>query len=186
MPMTPAAFSAVQDTYKAAIAFAAGINPLNVDILSVSESRRRAGSSDVETKIRARDSAALKVLGDKLGSGDAALATINAELVKRGLPASTGVKTAVPATKEDRTNTLGIVLGVLLPVIFIGVAGFAYRKYLHNLETVKDTTPAGASLVMVASPSAPVHTFVDVDGTANDRDSPAIFSNTVPSITVEN
>jgi hypothetical protein len=175
MPLTPAAFSAVQDDYKEGMAAAAGVNPQDVDILSVTASRRQGGSSDVETKIRAMDSAALKALGDTLGSGDAMLAKINAELGKRGLPASTGVKpggkpalpaplpdallpAALPATQPNQTNqtdTLGIVLGVVLPVIFISAAAFAYRKYVYN-PAAKDSTEAGSSLVIVVPPSAKV------------------------------
>jgi hypothetical protein len=94
MPITRAEFNAADAKFKEAIAAAAGINPDNVDILSVTESRRRAGSVDVETKLRTMDAAALKALGDTLGNGDAMLSKINAELARRGLPPSTGVKTA--------------------------------------------------------------------------------------------
>lgn len=72
------------------------------------------------------------------------LAKINAELVKRGLPAATGVKTAVPGGKQNQTNTLAIVLGVLLQVIFIGVAAFAYKKYVHH-PAAEEPTPPGSS-----------------------------------------
>jgi hypothetical protein len=59
---------------------------------------------DVETKIRAMDSAALKALGDELGSGDVMLAKINTEMVKRGLPAATGVKTALPQRQQSQAK----------------------------------------------------------------------------------
>jgi len=147
------------------MAAAAGVNLQDVKILSVKESRRRAGSSAVETQITVMDAASLKALGDSLGSGDL-LAKINAELVKRGLPASTGTGAGVkpaspknltaasPATNQNQTDTLGIVLGVVLPVIFISVAAFAYRKYVYNNPAAKDSTEAGSSLVIVVPPSA--------------------------------
>ena len=40
-----------QDKYMAAIAAAAGTNAANVEILAITEKRRRAGSVDVETKV---------------------------------------------------------------------------------------------------------------------------------------
>ena len=42
-----------QKKYKAAIASAAGAPADNVDIVSITEKQRRAGSIDVETKVRA-------------------------------------------------------------------------------------------------------------------------------------
>ena len=41
-----------QDRYKAALASAAGTRAGNVDILAITEGRRRAGSVKVETKVR--------------------------------------------------------------------------------------------------------------------------------------
>ena len=59
MPLTEAEFDqATQDKYKAAMAAAAGTDPANVEILRVTleyiyvKTRRRAGSIQVETKVR--------------------------------------------------------------------------------------------------------------------------------------
>jgi len=52
MPYKKSDFNeALQDKYKAAIASAAGAPVDNVDIISITEKRRRAGSVDVETKV---------------------------------------------------------------------------------------------------------------------------------------
>jgi hypothetical protein len=52
MPYSKSDFNeALQDKYKAAIASAAGAPVDNVDIVSIREKRRRAGSVDVETKV---------------------------------------------------------------------------------------------------------------------------------------
>lgn len=52
MPYKKSDFNeALQDKYKAAIASAAGALVDNVDIVSITEKRRRAGSVDVETKV---------------------------------------------------------------------------------------------------------------------------------------
>ena len=40
-----------QDKYKAAVATAAGTTAANVDIITITEARRRAGSIKVETKV---------------------------------------------------------------------------------------------------------------------------------------
>ena len=82
------------------MASAAGIPSGNVDIVSIFEDRRRQGkSSTIETKLRATDSASLQALTTKLGSGDAMLKAINAELKSRGLPESTGVSPKVASVQ---------------------------------------------------------------------------------------
>ena len=54
MPYTKAKFDvAKQVAYKSAVAGAAGTRVSNVDIISVTESRRRAGSVEVQTKVSA-------------------------------------------------------------------------------------------------------------------------------------
>jgi hypothetical protein len=110
-----------QDTFKEAIASAAGISPLNVNILSITEGRRRGGSVNVETKLRTMDAASLQELAKTLGSGDAMLAKINAELTKRGLPASTGIRpVGGPRTWTLNLDILIIVLSVVGGVLFLG------------------------------------------------------------------
>ena len=88
MPYTRAEFDAdKQNKFKEAMASAARVPPGNVDIVSITEGRRRqAKSVTVETKLRAKDKASLEALASTLGTGDAAmLAKINAELANRGL-----------------------------------------------------------------------------------------------------
>lgn len=52
MPYSKADFnSAKQFFFKEAVAGAAGTDAANVDIISITETRRRAGSVDVETKV---------------------------------------------------------------------------------------------------------------------------------------
>jgi len=101
LPYTRADFtSAKQTSFKAAMAAAAGTVASNVDILSITEGRRRAGSIAVETKIRALDAAGLTVLENTLGSDASALtAKINTELKAQGLEESTGVTVTVDAAK---------------------------------------------------------------------------------------
>ena len=56
MPYSKAEFDAAkQDAYKAALANAAGTVAANVDILSITEKRRRVGSVDVQTKVSTHD-----------------------------------------------------------------------------------------------------------------------------------
>ncbi len=113
MPYTRAEFDAdKQNKFKEAMASAARVPPGNVDIVSITEGRRRqAKSVTVETKLRAKDKASLEALASTLGTGDAAmLAKINAELAKRGLPVSTGVSpksTAAAPLKSSATTLAG-------------------------------------------------------------------------------
>ena len=101
MPYTKAEFNAdAQDKYKAAVASAAGTTTANVDIVSITEERRRAGSIKVETKIRASDSAGADKLASALGEGDAVKNKINKALVAQGLKESTGVSNPVKTTAE--------------------------------------------------------------------------------------
>lgn len=131
MPYTKAQFDVdKQKIFKEAMASAAGILPLNVEILSINDSRRRQGKSiTVETKLRATDSASLQALATQLGSNDAAmLAKINAELTKRGLPASTGVSALLPsplvksssATLSGSSWAFGICSAALLVFVSTG------------------------------------------------------------------
>ncbi len=118
MPYTKAEFDAdKQNKFKAAMASAANVPLGNVDIVSITEGRRRqAKSVTVETKLRAKDKASLEALASTLGTGDAAmLAKINGELAKRGLPLSTGVspKSSAAVPLKSSATTLAGVLSVL-------------------------------------------------------------------------
>ena len=77
MPFTKASFTeAKQDQYKAAVASAAGTSADNVEILDIKEVRRRAGSIQVETKVR------LKSEGKKHVSRSDAAAPCQQEVVE--------------------------------------------------------------------------------------------------------
>ena len=119
MPYTKAEFDAdKQNKFKEAMASAARVPPGNVDIVSITEGRRRqAKSVTVETKLRAKDKASLEALTSTLGTGDAMLAKINGELTKRGLPASTGVSPKSYAMNSSATTLAGVLnfLALLLP-----------------------------------------------------------------------
>ena len=75
-----------QDAFKEAMASAGGISPLNVDVLSITQGRRRLGKSvDVATMLRTTDIESVQKLASTLGSGAAMWAKINAELEKGAL-----------------------------------------------------------------------------------------------------
>jgi hypothetical protein len=175
MPITRAEFNAADAKFKEAIAAAAGINPDNVDILSVTESRRRAGSVDVETKLRTMDAAALQALAANLGEGSAMLSKINAELAKRGLPPSTGVKTPVVQKNNDVPVT-AIVLGVVLPVICLGVAAAAV--VLWNRAKGGQANEGAVPRAEEVVPEILVY-LAPVTGPGTFRDAPTAGSDTV-------
>jgi hypothetical protein len=107
--------TAKQDKYKTAVASAAGTIAANIEIEAITEKRCRAGSVNVQTKVRLRvrkrghtrlrrcwsafpfsqirvnDAAGVDTLDSTLGTGDALKTKINAELTKQGLQESTGV-----------------------------------------------------------------------------------------------
>ena len=92
MPYTKADFDKdKQDKFKVAIAAAAGTSADNVDIVSITEKRRRAGSVVVETKIRASDATGANQLTSTLGTGDTLKSKINAQLKKQSLEEATAM-----------------------------------------------------------------------------------------------
>ena len=104
LPYTKADFTEAKKTlFKAAVAKTAGTVSANVDILSVTESRRRAGSIAVETRIRAPDTEGLTAIKDNLGNGDALKTKLDTELKTQGLAESTGV--TAPIVVAAVTNT---------------------------------------------------------------------------------
>jgi len=86
----------------------AGTSASNVDILEIKQSLsgRRAGSVDVVTKIRAKDSAGVQALTNMLGSGDALKTKLNSNLEAKGLKASTGVSTPVVSDGKFSSGSL--------------------------------------------------------------------------------
>mmetsp|Transcript_11625 Transcript_11625/g.18525 ORF Transcript_11625/g.18525 Transcript_11625/m.18525 type:complete len:674 (+) Transcript_11625:120-2141(+) len=129
MPYSKAEFdSAKQNSFKAAVASAAGTIADNVMILSITEGSRRAGSVKVETKILAKDAAGVTALKTTLGSGDNLKSKINAALKANGLSESTGVTDPMTGEGLDsgvsrRGVPQAIVLGAAaLVTVFLGQA----------------------------------------------------------------
>jgi hypothetical protein len=148
MPHTKAEFDgAKQGLFKDAIASAAGTSPLNVGILSIAEARRRAGSIEVETKIIAMDAASLQALSSTLGTGDSMLAKINAELTKRGLPASTVVSVKYKKSGLSDGAIAGMVIGsVTCAAILVGAAVYLTRMDNKTVDTFESIENVQGSL----------------------------------------
>ena len=131
LPYTRADFtSARQTSFKAAMALAVGTVASNVDILSITEGRRRAGSIAVETQIRAPDAAGLTALENSLGSDASALTTkLNSEFKAQGLDESTGVavtvgaKTGTAAQRTAPDTALMLATAVVASAISTGSSG---------------------------------------------------------------
>jgi hypothetical protein len=91
LPYTQADFDTDKQTkYKKALAMAAGTVPDNVEIVSITEARRRAGSVIAETKVRASEQAGLHALNGALGTGDALKKRVNTALKAMGLAEAIG------------------------------------------------------------------------------------------------
>ena len=136
MPYSKAEFdAAVQTQYKQAVANAAGTVSANVDILSISESRRRAASIALETKIRASDAAGASGIASALGSGDALKTRLDAALMDQGLKGSLEVSSLTTSSSQlgaqetslsvetANTSAGGAGGGTLNIAIIAGVAG---------------------------------------------------------------
>jgi len=97
LPYSKSAFDTTkQAKYKAAVAASAGTSTDNVDIMSITESRRSTGSIQVETKIRAANEADMTKISTSLGTGDALKTKIDRELKNQGLSQSTDVVSSTP------------------------------------------------------------------------------------------
>ena len=120
LPYSQAEFdTSKQDAYKSAVANAAGTTSDKVEIVSITESRRRAGmfpaahASDirshgggshleVETKILAANANGLTSLTDSLGSGADLESNINSALQQQELSASLGVTDPAASTASGQ------------------------------------------------------------------------------------
>jgi hypothetical protein len=138
-----------QDKFKQALASAADTSPLNIDIVSINEARRRAGSVAVETKIRAKDAASLKTLESAVGSGDNLKNKLNQELKKQGLAESSGVviKSTVQ-TKELEAESKGLSGGAIAGIVIgslVGTAILVFGSYylVKMHKGSKELTVAG-------------------------------------------
>ena len=122
LPYSQAEFdTSKRDAYKSAVAIAAGTTSDRVEIVSITESRRRAGMFpadhatdirshgggshlEVETKILAPDTNSLASLTDSLGSGEVLELNINSALQQQDLPASLGVTDPSASTASGSTG----------------------------------------------------------------------------------
>ena len=139
MPYSKAEFDAAkQDAYKAALANAAGTVAANVDILSITDARRRAGSVAVLTKIRATDASSAAALSSTLGTGAALKAKLDASLGAQGLAASSAVSApVVTATDTPATPATPAPAPPAAPVVAAGVFGRDVQRWLDKqLERV--------------------------------------------------
>jgi hypothetical protein len=168
MPYSKAEFDqAKQEKFKDALASAAGTVAANVEILSVTEGRRRAGSINIETKLRAADEAGMVKINESLGSGDAVKTKINTELKKQGLSeatASSSPKISSPASSpasESKGQSVsagaiaGGIVGFLVVVALSGSALYLWRK------TKVSKVDTGAPVLRADIGLAP--TQVDID-----------------------
>ena len=80
-----------QIKFKTAIAESACTDPVNIDILSVAESRRRANNLKVETKIRVADATSISDVTKTLGTGNQLKTKIDKALEDQGLYTCLGV-----------------------------------------------------------------------------------------------
>jgi len=115
LPYTKTEFDADKQTlYKKAVAKAASTILDNVDIVSMTDARRRAGSVAVETKVRATDAAGQAALTTTLGTGDALKNKLNAELKALGLKEASAVTDPTQASSRLSTATRSYATWTLL------------------------------------------------------------------------
>jgi len=96
LPYSEADFDAAKrDKFKTAVAATAGTRAENVEIVSVIEKRRRAGSLDVTTKILAADQQGMEAAASALGTGETLKTNLNKNLAEQGLKAASDVSTPV-------------------------------------------------------------------------------------------
>ena len=117
-----------QAKYKAAVASSAGTSTANVDIMSITESRRRAGSVQVETKIRAANEDDMTKISTSLGTGDALKTKIDRELKNQGLLQSTSAVLSTtgvsadsdsPSTMAFSSSTIAIIIGSVVGALLV-------------------------------------------------------------------
>ena len=112
MPYTEEQFkaSAVQTSFKKAVASAAGTVQENVEIVSFKPASRRNSGVVVQTKIRAKDTTDVTKMTSTLGSGDALKTKLDAALRKEGLKESTGVTAPVTGSAGAARVTASMML----------------------------------------------------------------------------
>ena len=125
-----------QKKFKVAVASAAGTVAANVDILSITEKRRRAGSSIIiEIKIRAADAIEMENLKKTLGSGNTFEAKMNTELQHQGLSEATAFSPPDFSSPDEKSTGSGgnstivasIVCGILVALVVVTL--LSYRRW---------------------------------------------------------
>lgn len=164
MPYTKAEFNTEkQSKFKSALAIASGTTVDTVEIISISDVRRRQGQGiKVESKIYAKDAAGADKLSSTLGTGAGALDKINAELQKQGLPQSTGVVVDVVAAGRD--NNTGVIVGVVVGCVgggalIIGIAAYYLYVVKPGIEASSKDVQDN-SIITSTSPVAPSRAFM--------------------------
>ena len=109
-------------SFKKAVATAAGTDPENVIIVSVTVARRRSSSVVVQTKILAKDAAAVATIKSTLGSGDALKTKLNTALKKEGLKESTGVTAPVTGTSAAARSVAATALSAKMLITMLSLA----------------------------------------------------------------
>ena len=155
MPYTKSEFDPQkQSTFKQAIATAADTSPLNIDIMSITAGRRRAGSVDVETKVRAEDATGVKTLESALGRSGTLTETFNREVTKLGLREATRVAPDKSVSAAEAKSLSGGAIagiaagGAVLGVVMLVVSALYLVKIHRNKRNNNlDTFTVSASLV---------------------------------------
>jgi len=157
MPYTKSEFDTQkQYTFKQAMAIAADTSPLNIDIMSITAGRRRAGSVDVETKVRAENATGVKTLESALGpSGSGTLKeNFNREVTKLGLQEATRVAPDKSVSAAEAKSLSGGAIagiaagGAVLGVVMLVVSALYLVKIHRNKRNNNLDTFVSASLVL--------------------------------------
>ena len=160
MPYTKSEFDPQkQSTFKQAMGIAADTSPLNIDIMSITAGRRRAGSVDVETKVRAENATGVKTLESALGpSGSGTLKEIfNREVTKLGLQEATRVAPDKSVSAAEAKSLSGGAIagiaagGAVLGVVMLVVSALYMMKIRRNKKNNNLDTFVSASLVLDTS-----------------------------------
>ena len=164
MPYTRDQFNKadVKNSFKKAVARAAGTVSDNVEILSVTKARRRNAGVVVETQIRASDAAGINAIKTTLGSGDALKTKLNTALAAEGLEDATTVSTGGAGGGEDKgggsDNTAAIAGGAgggVVAIVGGVIAVYMMRKRSSASSAEVSKVPAANVSVQMGIPTAP-------------------------------
>ena len=164
MPYTRDQFNKadVKNSFKKAVARAAGTVSDNVEILSVTKARRRNAGVVVETQIRASDAAGINAIKTTLGSGDALKTKLNTALAAEGLEDATTVSTGGAGGGEDKgggsDNTAAIAGGAgggVVAIVGGVIAVYMMKKKSSASPAEVSKVPEANVSVQMGIPTAP-------------------------------